>query len=232
MKRTDRLFQIVSFLQGRHLAVTAERIAGEFDISVRTVYRDIQDLITTGVPINGEAGVGYMLDKSYYLPPMSFDVEELEVLMLGASMVSSWTDDTMAASAQGLIRKVSNVLSDRDRKTFEGIALFAPLSRSKLPWNIDFSYFREAVRKKEKLHLDYADEAGAITVRRVRPLSLVFFGPTWLVISWCELRNDFRSFRLDRILKAGGTREYFEDTPETSLQTFLDKSGYSDGLKH
>lgn len=232
MKRADRLFQIVNFLQGRRMAVTAERIADEFDISVRTVYRDIQDLITTGVPINGEAGVGYMLDKSYYLPPMTFDVEELEVLMLGAAMVSSWTDTDMSVSAQTLIRKVRNALSERDRETFEGIALFAPPSRARLPWNINFSAIRRAVRKKEKIHLDYSDEQGRSTERTIRPLSLVFVGPVWMMLGWCELRHDFRHFRLDRVNKATFTGAFFEDTPETSLQTYLDSLGYCDGLKN
>ncbi|NVJ98034.1 MAG: YafY family transcriptional regulator [Alphaproteobacteria bacterium] len=232
MKRADRLFQIVSFLQGRRMAVTAERIADEFDISVRTVYRDIQDLITTGVPINGEAGVGYMLDKSYYLPPMTFDVEELEVLMLGAAMVSSWTDHDMSVSAQTLIRKVRNALSERDRETFEGIALFAPPSRARLPWNINFSDIRRAVRKKQKLHLLYGDELERSTDRTVRPLSLMFIGPIWMMLAWCELRKDFRHFRLDRIKEATVTGELFEDTPETALQTYLDSMGYCDGLKN
>lgn len=213
------------------MAVTAERIADEFDISMRTVYRDIRDLITTGVPINGEAGVGYMLDKSYYLPPMTFDVEELEVLMLGAAMVSSWTDKDMSVSARTLIKKVRNALSERDRETFEGIALFAPPSRARLPWAINFSDLRKAVRKKEKLILDYADEQGRATERTIRPLSLVFMGPVWMMLGWCELRSDFRNFRLDRMQKVTHTGELFEDTPETALQTYLDSMGICDGLK-
>ncbi len=232
MKRADRLFQIVNFLQGRRLAVTAEQIADEFDISIRTVYRDIQDLIVTGVPINGEAGIGYMLDKSYYLPPMTFDVEELEVLMLGAAMVSSWTDNDMRVSSQTLIRKLRNALSERDRQTFEGIALFAPPSRAKLPWSINFSDLRRAVRKKEKLFLHYGDEQERTTERVIRPLSMMFMGPVWMMLGWCELRQDFRNFRLDRIRECSRTGDLFEDTPETSLQAYLDSMGYCDGLKY
>ncbi|WP_262689688.1 helix-turn-helix transcriptional regulator [Kordiimonas aestuarii] len=231
MRRADRLFQIVSYLQGRRIAITAQDIAEEFDISVRTVYRDIQDLITTGVPISGEAGVGYILDKSYYLPPMSFDVNELETLMLGAAMVSSWTDAHMAASAKSLILKIKNVLTTQDREAFSGVALFAPPSRAKLPWNIDFSFLRQAVRQKEKLALDYADEEGRTTQRIVRPLSLVFIGPVWMMLGWCEMRQDFRHFRLDRMLVASPTGDIFTDTPETSLKTYLARLNYRDGLK-
>ena len=231
MRRADRLFQIVSFLQGRRLAITAQAIADEFDISVRTVYRDIQDLITTGVPISGEAGVGYILDKAYFLPPMSLDVGELEALMLGASMVSSWTDGPMETSAKSLILKIKNVLNDRDRETFSGIALFAPPSRAKLPWSVEFSFLRQAVRHKEKLQLAYADEAGVPSERIVRPLALVFIGPVWMMVSWCELRNDFRNFRLDRMQDATGMGATFIDTPKTSLKAYLDQMHYCDGVK-
>ncbi|MBL4789001.1 MAG: HTH domain-containing protein, partial [Kordiimonadaceae bacterium] len=106
MKRTDRLFQIVNYMQGRRMAITAQSIADEFDVSVRTIYRDIQDLILTGVPISGEAGVGYLIDKSHCLPPMSLEVGELETLMLGAAMVSAYTDEAMAKSAKSLVRKL------------------------------------------------------------------------------------------------------------------------------
>ncbi|WP_025896670.1 helix-turn-helix transcriptional regulator [Kordiimonas gwangyangensis] len=231
MRRADRLFQIVSYLQGRRMAITAQDIADEFDISVRTVYRDIQDLITTGVPISGEAGVGYILDKSYYLPPMSLDMDELEALMLGAAMVSSWTDGAMGASAKSLILKIKNVLSAEDREAFSGTALFAPPSRAKLPWTIDFSFLRHAVRQKHKLALDYADEEGRATLRVVRPLSLVFIGPVWMMLAWCEMRKDFRHFRLDRMRRATPTGDVFIDTPETSLKCYLDRMNYCDGLK-
>lgn len=231
MRRADRLFQIVSYLQGRRVAITAQDIADEFDISVRTVYRDIQDLITTGVPISGEAGVGYLLDKSYYLPPMSLDVNELEALMLGAAMVSSWTDEAMATSASSLILKIKNVLGAEDREAFSGTALFAPPSRAKLPWTIDFSFLRHAVRQKHKLALDYADEEGRVTLRIVRPLSLVFIGPVWMMLAWCEMRQDFRHFRLDRMRAANATGEVFIDTPETSLRTYLARYHHRDGCK-
>lgn len=231
MRRADRLFQIVSYLQGRRVAITAQDIADEFNISVRTVYRDIQDLITTGVPISGEAGVGYLLDKSYFLPPMSLDMDELEALMLGAAMVSSWTDEAMAGSARSLILKIKNVLSAADREAFSGTALFAPPSRAKLPWTINFSFLRQAVRQKHKLTLDYADEEGRVTERVVRPLSLVFIGPVWMMLAWCEMRKDFRHFRLDRMRSAEATGEVFTDTPQTSLKAYLDQIHYCDGLK-
>lgn len=231
MRRSDRLFQIVNYLQGRRVAVTAQAIAEEFDISVRTVYRDIQDLILTGVPISGEAGVGYLMDSSHCLPPMTLDVGELETLMLGISMVHSWTDDTMAKSAKSIMSKIKNVLSDKDREIFAGTALFAPPSSMQIPWSVDFSAFRSAIRDKRKIEIEYTDDKGANTRRVIWPLSMSFFGATWLVLGWCELRTDHRFFRLDRMRKASELNDTFTDTHETNLRNYLQRLGYKDGLR-
>jgi len=230
MRRSDRLFQIVNYMQGRRMAVTAQNIAEEFNVSVRTIYRDIQDLILTGVPITGEAGVGYVIDKSHCLPPMALEVGELETLMLGAAMVSSYTDQTMAKSARSLVQKVKNVLNEKDRATFAGTALFAPRSSALIPWEVDFSMLRSAIRSKHKLKIDYEDQHGEYTVRTVRPLSLSFWGPSWLLLGWCELREDHRHFRLDRMHSAVQLDETFKETRETSLRHYLKKLGYEDAL--
>jgi predicted DNA-binding transcriptional regulator YafY len=230
MRRSDRLFQIVSYLQSRRMAVTAQQIAEEFDVSPRTVYRDIQDLITTGVPISGEAGVGYLMDKNHCLPPMVLDVGELETLMLGAAMVSSYTDAEMSASARSLIRKLKGVLNERDRDIFSGTALFAHTPSFLAPWTVDFSMLRRAIRNKNKVHISYKDEQGRASERTVRPLSMVFFGAVWLLVTWCELRKSHRNFRIDRMDSAELLDEEFVDTPETSLQAYLDCEGYIDGM--
>ncbi|PCI60008.1 MAG: transcriptional regulator [Kordiimonadales bacterium] len=231
MKRADRLFQIVNHMQGRRMAITAQSIADEFDVSVRTIYRDIQDLILTGVPISGEAGVGYLIDKSHCLPPMSLEVGELETLMLGAAMVSAFTDEAMAKSAKSLVRKLRNVLPEKDREIFAGTALFAPPTNALIPWTVDFSMMRGAIRTKHKLQLDYEDKNGDYTERTVRPLSLSFWGPSWLLLAWCELRQDHRHFRLDRMRSASQQEATFVETPETSLKSYLDCLGFKDGLR-
>jgi len=230
MRRSDRLFQIVSFMQGRRMAVTAQRIAEEFDVSVRTIYRDIQDLVLTGVPISGEAGVGYLIDKSHCLPPMALEVGELETLMLGAAMVSTYTDEAMAKSAKSLIRKIKTVLGEKDRQTFAGTALFAPPSGALIPWTIDFSGLRAAIRSKNKVQLGYEDKGGKTTGRTVRPLAMTFWGSKWLLLAWCELRGDHRNFRLDRMASAEVLEEVFIETAETSLEHYLDCLGVTDGL--
>ncbi|MBL4639182.1 MAG: YafY family transcriptional regulator [Kordiimonadaceae bacterium] len=230
MRRSDRLFQIVNYLQGRRVAVTANDIAEEFDVSVRTVYRDIQDLVLTGVPISGEAGVGYLMARSHCLPPMTLEVGELETLMLGAAMVNSWTDATMAKSARSLVNKLKQVMSDKDREIFAGTALFAPPTGRQIPWTIDFSALRTAIREKQKIRLDYMDQKDDVTERIVRPLSMSFFGATWLFHGWCELRKDHRNFRLDRMQAVTVLEETFVDTPETSLRYYLQRHGFKDGL--
>jgi len=230
MKRADRMFQIVSFMQSRRMAVTAQRIADEFDISVRTVYRDVQDLIVSGVPISGEAGVGYLIDKSHCLPPMALEVGELETLMLGAAMVSTYTDAAMAKSARRLVGKIKNVLNEKDRATFAGTALFAPATDALIPWSVDFSALRAAIRSKQKLKLAYEDKDGEPTGRTVWPLAMTFWGSKWLLLAWCELRGDHRNFRLDRMASAEVLEEIFTETRETSLQHYLDCLGVKDGL--
>jgi len=230
MKRSDRLFQIVNYMQGRRLVITAQDIAEEFNVSVRTIYRDIQDLILTGVPITGEAGVGYVIDKSHCLPPMALEVGELETLMLGAAMVSSYTDTAMAKSAKKLVQKLKNVLNEKDRATFAGTALFAPPSAALIPWSVDFSAIRAAIRSKHKMRLDYADQNGEHSKRTVWPLAMTFWGNTWLLLAWCELRADHRNFRLDRMQSADTLGEKFKETRKTSLQQYLGCLGFEDGL--
>lgn len=230
MRRSDRLFQIVNYMQGRRVAVRAEDIAEEFNVSVRTVYRDIQDLIITGIPIRGEAGVGYLIDENHCLPPMVLDVGELETLMLGAAMVSSYTDPEMAKSARSLINKLKGVLSKHDRDVFSGTALFAPPSSRLIPWTVDYSMIRKAIRSKNKIHLTYKDEGGHPSERTIWPLALIFFGPTWLVVAWCELRKAHRNFRLDRMDSADRLDDQFTDTPETALATYLEELGCEDGM--
>ncbi len=213
------------------MAVTAQDIAEEFNVSVRTIYRDVQDLILTGIPISGEAGVGYLLDKSYCLPPLQLEIGELETLMLGAEMVSSWTDETMAKSARSLVAKLKSVLPDRDKEIFSGTAMYAPPSSVKVPWTIDFSDIREAIRNKKLMALDYEDDSGKASERTVRPLALSFWGPTWLLLAWCELRRDYRHFRLDRMKSAERTGDTFKDTPDTSLRNWLRIYNHKDKLR-
>jgi len=230
-RRSDRLFRIVNFLQGRRRAVTAARIADEFGVTTRTIYRDIQDLMMSGVPITGEPGVGYVLDRSFTLPPVQFDTEELECLTLGLSMVCSWTDEATASTARQIMGKVKALLGERQREALQGVALFAPHSAQKIPWSIDFSAVRRAIRTRQKLEISYEDEHGKVTKRSVRPLAMAFFGSVWLMLGWCELRSGFRNFRLDRIRHMTPRQETFRDEPGKRLHDYLKHIPFKDSLR-
>jgi predicted DNA-binding transcriptional regulator YafY len=222
MRRADRLFQIVQFLRKRRRAVTARAIGDEFGVCARTVYRDIQDLIASGVPIVGEAGVGYLMDKRYLLPPVMFDIHELEALMLGIGMVKSWTDDEFAEQAVNAQSKILAVLAPQLLERMQQLVLYSMPSRSKIPWRVSFSGIRKCILERRKIELSYTDERGRSTKRRVRPLAMVFFGPAWLLAAWCEKRRDFRNFRLDRIDELDFGQEFFADEADKTLARYIE----------
>ena len=225
MRRADRLIKIVHFLRGRRRAVTAQQIAERFDICTRTVYRDIQDLMDAGTPIMGEAGVGYMVDKQYYLPPVSFDKDELEAISLGISMVRQWTDDAFAMKANQAFEKIQAILPASLQGELEQISTFAIKTPPPIPWEVSFSEIRECTRRRKKIEIHYEDEKQIATSRKIRPLSLLFFNPIWLLAAWCEKRNDFRHFRLDRIQEMTVTEEHFDDEKDKNLAAYLAKEG-------
>lgn len=227
MRRADRLIKMVHFLRRRRRAVTAKRIAEEFGICTRTVYRDIQDLMDSGTPITGEAGVGYIIDKQYYLPPITFDADEMEAIGLGISMVRQWTDDRFAAKADSAFGKIQAVLPANLQGELQQIATYAVGSRGKIPWTVSFSDIREYIRTRRKLHIEYTDETQQPSARTIRPLGLFFFSPVWLLTAWCEKRQDFRNFRLDRISTLQPHDQRFEDEPGKNLEAYfaLCKSG-------
>ncbi len=209
MRRADRLFRIVEYLKARRQAVTADSLAIELEVSVRTIYRDISDLCLSGVPIIGEAGVGYMIDKNYVLRPLMFEVDELDALMLGAQMVESWGDKDLAKSARKAVDKISAILPELLKEEMLSTAIFSHPSQAKTKITIDFSALRKAVRTRNVVEFDYTTEDNRITRRRIRPLCLAFFGPVWVTTGWCELRQDFRNFRLDRMNMLVVTEDIF-----------------------
>jgi len=228
MRRADRLIKITHFLRQRRRAVTANQIAEAFNICKRTVYRDIQSLMDTGAPIMGEAGVGYTIDKRYYLPPITFDADELEAIGLGISMVRQWTDDQFADKAVSAFEKIQAALPASLQGELEQITTFAVPNRPKLPWSVNFSDLREYIRRRQKIHVNYSDENKNQTSRTLRPLALMFFNPVWLLAAWCEKRQDFRNFRIDRIQKLSIKDEIFEDDLTKNLAAYLSKVKGSD----
>lgn len=222
MRRADRLMKLVHYLRRMRRAVTAGKIADDFGVCKRTIYRDIQDLMNSGVPIFGEAGVGYVIDKKYHLPPVMFDPDELEAIGLGIAMVRNWTDEQFAGKADSAYEKIQAALPENLLMELQQLATYSMPSASKIPWEVSFSEVRECIRTKKKIKLSYVDLNERTTTRKVRPLSLVFFGPVWLLVAWCEMRRDFRSFRLDRIRELRVTGEFFRDEKGKTLQAYID----------
>lgn len=220
MRRADRLFRIVEYLKARKLVVTGESLANKLEVSLRTIYRDIAVLGASGVPIIGEPGVGYMLDKDYVVRPLMFDIEELDALMLGAQMVESWGDKELIKAAHQAIDKIKSVLPENLRREIAETFLFSLPTQAKPVITIDFSAVRRAIRSKNFVKFSYTRGDGQASTRRVRPLCLAFFGPVWLLLGWCEMRNDFRNFRLDRMKKMNITKDYFQDEVGKRLQDY------------
>ena len=220
MRRADRLFEIIQLLR-RKPTVKARELSEALEVSERTIYRDMQDLIASGVPIEGEAGVGYVLKAGFDLPPLMFKEQEIEALVLGARIVESWADAELAEAASDAIAKIEAVIPDRLRGYMANTALLAPLSHHMEPLSFDLAELRRAVRSQLKVHFRYTDVLRQRTERTVRPLSLAYFGPVWILAAWCELREDFRTFRLDRIEGFEVTAERFRPERGKTLHDFL-----------
>lgn len=198
MRRADRLFQIVQLLQRRRLTTAAD-LARELEVSTRTVYRDVQDLIESGVPIEGEAGVGYRLHKQFELKPMTFTVDELQALVLGARLVQAWADPEMGLSVRSAMHKIEAVLPEPLQAAMLRTALFGPPMKVQHDANQHLPHLRHALTEDHWLRLSYVDAQGARSQRLVVPLGLYFWSNRWLLASYCWLRGAYRSFRVDRI---------------------------------
>lgn len=220
MRRADRLFEIVHYLRGRRLT-TAAQLAQWLEVSERTVYRDIADLLASGVPIDGEAGVGYRLRPDFDLPPLMFNRNEIEALVIGARMVESWGGPGLAQGARSALAKIATALPNEKRTALESSRLFSPSHFISQQLGQHMDVMRTAIDDRRRLHLDYRDNDGKASQRFVQPLGLFFWGGTWTLGAWCELRSDFRNFRLDRIVTCTVDTVQFPDEPGRRLADFM-----------
>jgi predicted DNA-binding transcriptional regulator YafY len=220
VRRADRLFRIVQYLRGRRLT-TAAQLATWLKVSERTIYRDVRDLTLNGTPIEGEAGVGYRLRGGFELPPLMFEMEEIEALTLGARMVEAWSSPELAAAAVAAAAKIAAVLPPDKQIWIEASRTFVPQFHIPKQLGERFEILRGAIRAQSKVHFVYADEKEKVSERHVRPLSLFFWGERWTLAAWCEARNDFRSFRVDRILRMQVTDEKFRDETGKRLADYV-----------
>ncbi len=209
MIKADRLLNLVQALRRHRRPVTAETLAQELEVSVRTIYRDISGLVANRVPIRGEAGIGYVLEAGFDLPPMMFTADEIEAILVGMRWLRGRADVSLAKAAEDVLAKVGEILpKNMQPLLFEG-TLFAPnFHKSHMSDQIDVGVVRLAIRKGHKILIVYSDANGTVSQRTVWPFGLSFFETSRVMIAWCETRQDFRSFRADRISKV----EYLQQT--------------------
>jgi predicted DNA-binding transcriptional regulator YafY len=222
MRRADRLFQIVQHLRGRRLT-TAAQLAGWLRVSERTVYRDIRDLSISGVPVEGEAGVGYRLKPGFDFPPIMLTMDEVEALVAGARMVETWGGTALGSHARSAIAKIALALPAARREEIERTRLFAPGFLVPKGAAAGLETVRKAIFERRKLQIEYVDGDGRASNRTIDPLALNFWGTTWSIAAWCESRDDFRVFRLDRIRSLRMGAEKFEEVAGQTLEDFVKK---------
>lgn len=199
MGRSSRLFEIIQILRRATSPVPARSIAVTLEVSQRTVYRDILTLQAMSVPIEGEAGVGYVLEAGFDLPPLTFTAEEVEAIVVGLSLIGRTGDAGLLEAAARVSRKLSAVLPPTTENSLEASPLHVSRWNAIPPARIAYRRLRQAIREERKLRLSYENEAAQRSERTVWPIALVYYVDTIILAGWCELRQDFRHFRVDRI---------------------------------
>ncbi|MEL6170067.1 MAG: YafY family protein [Pseudomonadota bacterium] len=220
MRRTDRLFDLIQLLRDGKLH-RAEDLARRLEVSTRTIYRDMDTLVASGVPVAGERGVGYMMTAPITLPPLNLTMDELEALHLGMAVIAEAADEDMQAAAKSLAAKVDAVLPEDRAAPREGwgFAVY-PFADAALGFR-HMPTLRAAIRARQKVRITYSDLSDQTSTRLLRPLQMEYWGRVWTLTAWCELRDDFRVFRVDRIKKLEAVPELFVDEPGKRLSDYL-----------
>jgi predicted DNA-binding transcriptional regulator YafY len=210
MRRSDRLFDIIQRLRTATGPVTAAALAAELEVTPRTVYRDIATLQARRVPIDGAAGIGYVLRKSFDLPPLMFTAEEVEAIAVGARLVRRLRDAKLQEAADSVFSKVTVVLPEALRRQLTSTSFYVSPGDTVEPRGVDLADVRAAIRDSRKLHISYADGAGRRTNRTIWPIAMAYYVDVTLVGAWCELRNGYRNFRVERIQSSTVLDEHFD----------------------
>jgi predicted DNA-binding transcriptional regulator YafY len=205
MSRAQRLLDLVQVLRRHRRAVAGAVLAEEIGVSLRTLYRDIETLRAQGAPIDGEAGVGYVLRPGFMLPPLMFSEEEIEALVLGSRWVSERADGLLGKAARNVLAKIGAVLPDDLKDSIDASGLLIGPGEPIAAGDAELATIRQAIRSERKLRIAYADEQGSTTERTIWPFVLAFYDRVRVVVGWCELREDYRHFRTDRIVALAET---------------------------
>jgi predicted DNA-binding transcriptional regulator YafY len=222
MNRIDRLLGIVTLLQTKKF-VTAETIATKYDISVRTVYRDVKALCEQGVPISFEQGRGYFIVQGYFLPPVSFTTEEAAALLLMETMVHGFADKSISKHYTIALNKIKSVLKSKQKDAIETLHEH---TRFQLPscFYKDTEYLsvvQSAIVSKTVLEVEYANSKGEISKRHVEPIGMVFYAFSWHLIGWCHLREEYRDFKVSRMVRMKMTHGSFASKTHMSLTEYM-----------
>ena len=220
MRRADRLFEIIQVLRRASSPLTAEAIAAELETSKRTIYRDIGALMAQRVPIRGEAGIGYVLERGFDLPPLMLTSDEVEAVALGCQWVIAHGDSDLARGARDVLAKVAAIVPGELRSVIDDPAVGTP-PREDRPDDVDIARLRAWSRQGRKLAIGYVDETGHTSDRIVRPFMVGYVATVRVVMAWCELREDFRTFRTDRLTTVRFLDERYPDRPAVLRRRWL-----------
>ncbi len=229
MSRAERLLALLNVLRQHRRPVSGQRLAEALGVSLRTVYRDIQGLAGQGAQIDGEAGVGFVLRPGFLLPPLMFSEAEIEALTLGAQWVVRRADPAMARAATSALSRIAAVLPEARRGSLDDEIVLAAPGQTQITGHLDLALVRQAIRAQTKLEITYADAAGQTSERLIWPMALAFFEQVRVIVAWCELRQDFRHFRADRIETATDTAQRYPGARRTLLRSWREKEGIPDG---
>jgi predicted DNA-binding transcriptional regulator YafY len=231
MNRIDRLTAILIQLQTKRV-VKAEEIADRFEISLRTVYRDVKALMEAGVPIGSEAGKGYFIVDGYHLPPVMFTQDEASAMMMAGKLVEKLTDQSVQKAFDGALHKIKAVLNEAQKDHLENLQdhIEVMMPNISLPANVGNSLteIQKAVACKQIIRLEYfSNNQGELTMRDVEPIGLFYYSSAWHLIAWCRLRDGFRDFRSDRIKSLAIPGPTFEPRSISTMQEYFNSIAHA-----
>ncbi|MGZ3339240.1 MAG: helix-turn-helix transcriptional regulator [Reyranella sp.] len=225
MARSDRLLELIQVLRRHRHPVSGQTLADELGVSLRTVYRDIQTLIGQGAAIDGEAGIGFVLRPGFVLPPLMFSEEEIEALVLGSRWVHQRADRALADAAANVLAKIGAVLPKDLRETLDDSGMLIAPGEPIAAGDAQLPKIRQAIRTERKIGLSYRDKDGAASRRTIWPFAVGFFEKARVVVAWCELRQDFRHFRTDRITTLTLTDRRYPRRRQAMLKEWREREG-------
>ena len=221
MRKASRLFEIIQILRLAKRPITAAQIAERLEVTQRSIYRDIAALQAMRVPIEGGRGIGYILRPGFDLPPLMFSIDEVEAIVLGLALLDRTGDIGLKQAAKQAGQKIAGALPEPLRRNIDGNALHAWGDIASPPQAIDLGLIRHAIREERKLAIAYRDEGGRETERVIRPIALIYYSATANIVAWCELRQDIRNFRTERVLSSAPTQDFFRGEGDALRQRWI-----------